>query len=99
MDTDRTAAHLRTVQDNIVRLGTHCTRIGINQRKILFHRHCKWMVDRHISSVLLRVFKQRELGYPEEPEIVFFKKIQLSGQFQTKVSENIEYHLVLVGCK
>ena len=71
MDTDRTAAHLGTVQDDIICFCTYLARIGVDQRKILFHRHGKWMVHCHITVLFLRVLKQRELSYPQELEVIF----------------------------
>ena len=53
MDTDRTAAHLGTVQDDIVCFCTYLARIGIDQRKILFHRHGKWMVHSYVAILFL----------------------------------------------
>ena len=70
MDTDRTSAHLNTVQHDIISLGAHTSRIRINILYILIHGHGKWMVHGHIAVFLFRIFKQRELSYPKELKVI-----------------------------
>ena len=96
MDTDRAAAHLHAVEYDIVSLGAHPARVGVNILQILVHGHGEGMVHGHEAAFLLGVFKERELRHPQELKIILFQQIQLPCQFQAQIAQHVVDHLVAV---
>ena len=97
MDSDAAASDLASVQDDIISLRADRTRIRIQQRDILVHRHRKRMMHCRISVFLLRPLQQRELSDPHKTIFVFVDQIHLFRQLQTKRTQNVPYHPGFIG--
>lgn len=55
------------------------------------------MVHSHPAVLVLIVFKQREVGHPQEVEGTLLVEVQHLGQVVAQSAQAIQYHLVLVG--
>ena len=69
-------AQLTAVEDDIVRLGAHLSRIGVQQRDILVHRRSERVVLGDQAVLLLAVLELRELSDPQQLVIVLFGKAE-----------------------
>src|SRR5699024_2913626 len=65
IDTDRTAANLHTIDDEVIGPGSSVAGVALNLVKVGELRRGKRMVFGHIPPLLLAVFKQWEVGHPE----------------------------------
>ena len=88
VDTDRTAAQLAAVQDNVVSLGAYLGRVGVEQRNILVHRRGERMVHRNETVLLLAVLELRELGDPEELEVVLLREAETLCQLAAQCAQS-----------
>ncbi len=71
MNSNTAAPQFRAVEDEVVRLGPHVLRFGIEQRHILSMWRRKGMMHRLQPVVALVVFEQWEIGHPEKIVGVF----------------------------
>ena len=89
MDSNRTAADLIAVQHDIIRLGTHRARVGIEQRNILVHRAGKGVMHRNKAILLLAPFELRELGDPQQIILAFGDQPELVRYLETQSTERL----------
>ena len=88
VDTNGAAAQLTAVEDNVVRLGTNLGRIGVQQRNILVHRCGERMVHGYEAVLLLAVLELRELGDPQQLEVVLLGKAQTLSQLAAQRAQS-----------
>ena len=97
VNSDRTAAKLGTVQNDVVCLGADSAGIAVQILQVLIHGRGKGMVHRVESSVLLAVLEKWELGNPQELEIHGIENSLSLGALATQSAQGIENHLVFIG--
>ncbi len=73
MNTNRTASQFKTVQNDIIGIGTDFLRFCIHKLNIFFHRHRKRMMHCRITSLFFRILQKRKFGNPKEMIIIFIK--------------------------
>ncbi len=75
VDTNAAAAELPAVEDDVVGLGQHLARIGLEQVQILFARRGERVVHR-VPALLVGVpVEQREVGDPEQLPLAFRNQV------------------------
>ena len=87
MDTERTAAHLDAVADEVVGLGAHLLRMLVQEREIVGVGHGEGMVHGVVALRLFVPFEQGEVHYPERSENVRVAQSQARGQFHAQGAE------------
>ena len=70
VDTDRAAADLVAVEDQVVGLGEHLARVLVEERDVLGARHREGVVRRDPAA--LGLLEEREVGDPEEAPLGLF---------------------------
>ena len=76
------AAQLPAVEDDVVGLGQHAARIGLEQVQIFFARRGERVIHR-VPSLLVGVpVEQREVGDPEQFPLAFRHQVLLPGHLQ-----------------
>ena len=87
IDTHRAAAHLDTVQYDVVGHGMAGTRVALDLVEILGLGQGERVVHRHPAALLLAVLKQREVHHPQEVELVGVDQAMLAGNVQTDLTQ------------
>ena len=87
IDTHRAAAHLNTVQHDVVGHGMAGTRVALDLVEVLGLGQGERVVHGHPAALLLTVLKQREVHDPQEVELVGVDQAVLAGDVQTDLTQ------------
>ena len=92
MNSNRSAAQLCTVINNIIRNRTNTERFCFHLVYIIKIRRCKRMVHSHYPVKFFAVFKHREVNNPQKCVFIFIYQTQF---FTKEQSESAHY---IVSC-
>ena len=87
VDTHRAAAHLNTVQHNVVGHSVAGTGVALHLVQVLGLGQGERMVHGHPAAFLLAVLKQREVHDPQEVELVGVDQAVLAGDVQADLAQ------------
>lgn len=84
VDTERTAAHLDAVADEVVGLGAHLLGMLVQEREIVGVGHGEGMVGGHEALLLVAPLEEREIDDPQTFEDILVSQSEAVAHLQTK---------------
>lgn len=84
VDTERTAAHLDAVADEVVGLGAHLLRMLVQEREIVGVGHGEGMVGGHEALLLVAPLEEREIDDPQTFEDILVSQSEAVAHLQTE---------------
>ena len=87
VDTDRTAADLRAVADEVVGVGTHAARVAVEELDVLEFGRGEGVVHGVVTLRLVVPLEQREVHHPQRGELLRVAQAQLLGHFEAQGAE------------
>src|SRR5215475_7214776 len=95
VDSDRAAAQLGAVEDQVVGLGAHRTRIAFELVQVIVDRRGERVVHRVPSLVVFVVFEHREVDDPEQAVLALVDQFFDAAHFQPHLAERVADHVPL----
>ena len=98
VNTDRSSTDFHAVDNHIISIGTHSSRVSIQQWNIFFFRMCKRMVHSHQTAFFLTPFEHWEVNHPKANKLILITQSQLGTHFQTEFTKLLTcFHHVVAG--